>query len=188
MKKKREWGTLLLVEFCAHGHETHMRPSVYTETYNKVFKICLYWCWSEWDHPSAGAADLNPGVSSSSPSETGHWIKSLLLTVTPVGRPLQHHFLWGAENEFYNVQVQSLKTLPPPGWIHLHVNWLDAGIKPPTDGFSLNTSHCSYWQTHSKATERGQMDRWGDPVAESMTAYEGAGCRQRDKSISGDDR
>lgn len=47
-------------------------------------------CWREWrDHPSTRAAALNPGVCSNSPSQTGHWIKSLLLRVTSAGTPLR---------------------------------------------------------------------------------------------------
>lgn len=120
MKKKREWGTLLPVDGCTHGHETHVRPSETQKPTTKSFSnlsvliiFSVQPCWSEWrDHPSTRAAALNPGVTNNSPSETGHWVKSRPLRVTPAGRALQRHFLRGAEKAFNNVHVRSLEILP----------------------------------------------------------------------------
>lgn len=125
-------------------------------------------CWREWrDHPSTRAAALNPGVCSNSPSQTGHWIKSLLLRVTSAGTPLWGRFAScsGQKNQSHNVHVQLLKILSPPGWN------LTVGLSPP-QMVSVSSPPSSYWQTHISATESGQTDRWGAPCH---------GCRQRDK-------
>lgn len=58
--------------------------------------------------PSARAAALSPGVSSNSPSETGHGIKSPLLRVTSAVTPLQGRS-WGPKkrkNQFHIVHVR----------------------------------------------------------------------------------
>lgn len=88
--------------------------------------------------PSNQSCWLNPGVSNHSPSESGHWVKSLLLRVTPAGGPLQRHFLFGAEDDSNNVRVPLLKMLPhwtgPTGvcgrWVEAPHRWFQSRHLP----------------------------------------------------------